>query len=70
MKPLIGRLRPEHRVHRQPGDPCDDASAFGFAFAQPYMGKRRVSEHAIWNQPIARAAISSCQIVTNDTKKP
>jgi hypothetical protein len=65
---LIGRLRPEHRVHRQPSDSCDDASAFGFAFAQPYMRKRRVSEHAIWNQPIARAAISSCQIVTNDTK--
>ena len=65
---LIGRLRPKHRVHRQPSDPCDDASAFRFAFAQPYMGKRGVSEHAIWNQPIARAAISSCQIVTHDTK--
>ena len=44
------------------------ASAFRLAFAQPYMGKRGVSEHAIWNQPIARAAISSCQIVTYDTK--
>ncbi len=65
---LIGRLRPKHRVHRQPSDPCDDASAFRFAFAQPDMGKRGVSEHAIWNQPIARAAISSCQIVTYDTK--
>jgi hypothetical protein len=32
------------------------------------MGKRGVSEHAIWNQPIARAAISSCQVVTYDTK--
>src|SRR4029077_10294245 len=65
---LIGCLRPQRRVHRQPRDPSDDALAFRFAFAQPYTGKRRVSKHAIWNQPIARAAISSCQIVTHDTK--
>src|ERR1700752_476297 len=38
--PLIGRLRAEHRVHRQPPDACDAALAFRFAFAQPDTGKR------------------------------
>jgi len=66
--PLVGGLRPEYRVHGQPRDACDDVLAFRFAFAQPDTGKRGVSEHAIWNKPIARAAISSCQIVTYDTK--
>src|SRR5258706_7879731 len=32
------------------------------------MGKRRVSEHAIGNQPIAGIAISSGQIVANNPK--
>ena len=66
--PLIGRLRPKHRVHRQPCDASDDTLAFRFAFAQPDVGKRGISEHAIWNQPIARAAISTCEIVTYDSK--
>ena len=65
---LISRLRPEYRVHRQPCDPCNDALAFRFAFTQPYMGEWGISEHAIWNQPITRAAVSSCQIVTYDSK--
>src|SRR6516165_5756967 len=35
---------------------------------QPYTGEWGISEHAIWNQPITRAAVSSCQIVTYDSK--
>jgi hypothetical protein len=31
------------------------------------MGKWWISEHAIWNQPITRAAVSSRQIVTYDS---
>jgi hypothetical protein len=65
---LISRLRAEYRVHRQPCDACHDALAFRFAFTQPDMGERGVSEHAIWNQPITRASVSSSQIVTYDSK--
>ena len=65
---LIGRLRPEHRVHWQPCDPCEHTSAFRFALAQSYMGKQRISEHAIRNQSFARAAVAPRQIVTNDPK--
>src|SRR6516225_10589941 len=32
------------------------------------MRERRISKHAIWNQPVARAAISSNQIVPNNAK--
>src|SRR5262249_37500315 len=39
-----------------------------FAFAKPYPSERGISEHAIWDQPIAGAAISSCEIVTYDSK--
>ena len=39
-----------------------------FAFAQTHAGKGRVREHAVWNQPIARAALPSGQIVPNDPK--
>ena len=42
--------------------------AFRFALAKPYPSKRGISEHAIWNQPITRAAVSSCKIVTDDPK--
>jgi hypothetical protein len=42
--------------------------AFRFAFTQPYMGQRGISEHAVWNQPTMRAAVSSCKIVTDDPK--
>jgi hypothetical protein len=65
---LIGRLRAEYRVHRQPSDACHDALAFRFAFTQPYMGERGISEHAIRNQPAMRGAISACQIITYDPK--
>jgi hypothetical protein len=66
--PLIGRLRSKHRIHRQPCDANEDTLAFRFAFAKPYASERGISEHAIWNQPIAGAAISSCEIVTYDSK--
>jgi hypothetical protein len=42
--------------------------AFRVAFAKSYASERGISEHAIWNQPIVGAAISSCQIVTYDSK--
>jgi hypothetical protein len=66
--PLIGRLRPKYRIHRQPCNAGEDTLAFRFAFAKPYASERGISEHAIWNQPIAGAAISSCEIVTYDSK--
>jgi hypothetical protein len=65
---LISRLRAEYRVHLQPCDTCDDTLAFRFAFAQPYMGERGISEHAIRNQPIPRGAVSSYEIVAYDSK--
>ena len=66
--PLIGRLGPEHGVHRQLCDANDDTLAFRFAFAQPDAGERRISEHAIWNQAVARAAISACEIIAYDAE--
>jgi hypothetical protein len=66
--PMIGSLRPEYRIHRQPCNAGDDALTFRFAFAQPDAGKRGISEHAIGNQPITGAAVSSRQIVTYDSK--
>src|SRR5262249_35126425 len=66
--PLIGRLRPKYRLHRQPCNAGEDTLAFRFAFAKPYVSERGIGEHAIWNQPIAGAAISSCETVTYDSK--
>jgi hypothetical protein len=66
--PPLGRLRAQHRVHRQSRDAYNDPLAFRFAFTQPYVGKRGIREHAVRNQPTACAAIPSCQIVTNDAK--
>jgi hypothetical protein len=42
--------------------------AFRFAFAKPDAGERGICEHAIRNQPIAGATISSRQVVTYDSK--
>ncbi len=67
-RPLIGRLRAEHGVHRQLREADHHALAFGVAFAQPDPGERGIGEHGIRNQPIARGAISACEIVTNDPK--
>jgi hypothetical protein len=64
---LIGRLGAEYRFHRQPCDARHDPLTFRFTFTQSYMGKWWISEHAIWNQPITRAAVSSRQIVTYDS---
>src|SRR5207249_11484524 len=38
------------------------------AFAQSHVSKWRVREHAVWYQPIARAALPAGQIVPNDPK--
>jgi hypothetical protein len=65
---FASRLRSQHRVHRQPRDTDDDALALGNAFTQSNMGERGISKHAIWDQPIARAAISSTQIIPNNPK--
>src|SRR6516165_11715024 len=66
--PLIGGLRPKYRIHRQPCNAGEDTMAFRFAFAQPDASERRIREHAIRNQPIAGATISSRQVVTYDSK--
>ena len=66
--PLIGRLGRKNRIHWQACNAGDDTLAFRFARAKPYASERGISEHAIWNQPIAGATISSCEIVTYDSK--
>jgi len=66
--PLIGSLRPKHRVHWQLCDANDHTLTLRFAFAQPDASERGIGEHAIWYQAIARAAISACEIVTYDSK--
>jgi len=65
---FLDRLHPQHSAHREPRDTRGDALALRFAFGQPHAGKLRVREHAVWNQPIARAALPSGQIVPNDPK--
>jgi hypothetical protein len=65
---LISRLRSEDGVHWQLCDTSNDTLAFRLPFAKPYMGKRWIGEHAIRNQPAARAAICSRQIVAYDSK--
>jgi hypothetical protein len=62
------RLCAQHRAHRQPRDAHGDALASRIAFAQSHVGKWRVCEQAVWNQPIARAALPSIQIVPDDSK--
>jgi hypothetical protein len=65
---LIGRLGPKNRIHWQACNAGDNTLAFRFARAKPYPSERGISEHAIWNQPIAGATISSSEIVTYDSK--
>src|SRR5260221_9141104 len=65
---FVGCLRPQHSAHRQPRDPWGDALALRFDFAHSHAGEWRVREHAVWNQPIARAALRPGQIVPNDSK--
>ena len=65
---LAGRLRPEHGAHRQLGHARLDALTLGFAFAQSNMRQRRIGEHAVGNEPVARAPPPSSQIVANDAK--
>ena len=65
---FVGRLRPQHSAHRQPRNTRGDALALRFAFAQSHVGELRVREQAVWNLPIARAALPSSQIVPDDSK--
>src|SRR5215468_487839 len=65
---FVSCLRPQHSAYRQPRDAHSDALALRFAFGQSHTGKRRVGEHAVWNQAIARAALSSGEVVLDDAK--
>src|SRR5262249_14725297 len=40
--------------------------ALGFALAEADAGKRRVGEHAVGDQPVARAAITAREVVAED----
>ena len=62
------RLCPQHRAHRQPCDAHGDTLALCIAFAQSHVGKWRVREQTVQNQPIARAVLPSGQIVPDDSK--
>jgi hypothetical protein len=55
-------------AHRQPRDARDDTLALSFALAQSDASEWRLREHAVWNQPIPRAALPSGQIVPDDPK--
>ena len=46
----------------------DNALTFRFAFAQSHVRERRIGEHAVGNQPVARASPPSGEIVANDAK--
>jgi hypothetical protein len=43
-------------IIRQPCDAHIDALALGVGFAQSHASELRISEHAVWDQPIACAA--------------
>jgi hypothetical protein len=65
---FVRRLCPQHSAHRQLRDAHGDALVLRFAFAQSHVGEWRVREQAVWNLPIARAALPSGQIVPDDSK--
>src|SRR5262249_27281716 len=62
------RLSSQYSAHRQLRDPHCDAVALRIPFAHSHMRERRVGEHAIGYEPIARAAVSSAEIVPDDAK--
>ena len=62
---FVRRLCSQHRAHRQLRHPRGDALALR---AQSHVGEWRVREQAVWNQPIARAALASGQVVPDDSK--
>jgi hypothetical protein len=37
-------------------------------FAQSNPGKLRVSEHAVWNQPVASATVASSKVIPDDSE--
>ena len=61
-------FRSQHSPHRQSRDARGDTLLLRFAFTESHVGERRVREQAVWNQPIARGALSSGQIVPDDSK--
>src|SRR5262245_42310958 len=61
-------LRPQYSARRKPRYARRDALALRFAFAQAHASEWRLREHAVWNQPIARGALPSGQIVPDDPK--
>jgi len=65
---FVGRRRPPNASHRQPCDPHGHILALCFALAQPDASQWRLSEHAVRDQPIARAAVPSGKIVPDDPK--
>src|SRR5437016_5727662 len=65
---FVRRRRPSHAAHRQPRDTHAHTLMLRFAFAQSDMSQWRLSEHAVWNQPITRAALPSGEIVSDDPK--
>ena len=65
---FIRRLRPQHRAHRQPRNTRGDALPLRFALGQSHTGKWRIRKHTVWNQPVARAALSSAKIFLDDPK--
>jgi len=65
---LHDRLRPQHAAHRQLGDARLNVLALSVALTQAHMGKRRLSEHAVGDQPVVRAPLSAGKIVPDDAE--
>src|SRR5262249_37334374 len=63
---LVGRLRPQHRGRRQLRHARGHALASRVALAAPDVGGGRIREHDVGDQPSARGAIASGQVVQND----
>ena len=70
MKPCVSSVasRRVHLTHRQFADAHSNALSLCVPFAQSDMRKRRIGEHAVRHQPVARAARAAGEIVADDAK--
>src|SRR5947207_6941291 len=65
---FVSRMCSQHHADWQPSDARGDALSFCVPLAQSHACQRGIREHAEWNQPTARAALASSQIVPDDLK--
>jgi hypothetical protein len=70
MKPCVSVrcLGPQDRTHGKLRDTHWYAVAPRLAFAHSNVGERKIGEHVVCDEPIARAALSSSQIVPHNSE--